>query len=97
MLGAGTPYTAVPWSWTEQYGVMLQTAGHLSDADSLTVQGDIATFDFAALATAGGQPVGAVAAGRPHDFRSLRTLLDRQCPPRPDEVTEKRGQVASSR
>ncbi|MFI1562241.1 NAD(P)/FAD-dependent oxidoreductase [Streptomyces sp. NPDC020490] len=84
MLGAGTPFTAVPWSWTEQYGVMLQIAGHFTDADSLAVQGDIADFDFAALATADGRPVGAVAAGRPHDFRSLRTVLDRHAgtPPR---------------
>ncbi|MCX4862099.1 NAD(P)/FAD-dependent oxidoreductase [Streptomyces canus] len=76
MLGAGTPFTAVPWSWTDQYRVMLQIAGHCADADSLTVQGDIADFDFAALATANGRPVGAVAAGRPHDFRALRTVLD---------------------
>ncbi|MER6469699.1 NAD(P)/FAD-dependent oxidoreductase [Streptomyces collinus] len=76
MLGAGIPFTKVPWSWTEQYGVMLQMAGHLTDAESLTVQGDIAGFDFAALATANGRAVGAVAAGRPHDFRALRTVLD---------------------
>lgn len=76
MLGAGTPFSAVPWSWTDQYGVMLQIAGHFTDADSLTVQGDIAGFDFAALAIAHGLPVGAVAAGRPHDFRALRTALD---------------------
>ncbi|MER7110197.1 NAD(P)/FAD-dependent oxidoreductase [Streptomyces sp. NPDC000229] len=76
MLGAGTPFSAVPWSWTEQYDVMLQIAGQFADADSLTVQGDIAGFDFAALATANGLPVGAVAAGRPHDFRALRAVLD---------------------
>jgi NADPH-dependent 2,4-dienoyl-CoA reductase/sulfur reductase-like enzyme len=76
MLGAGTPFTAVPWSWTDQYGVKLQLAGHFTDADSLTVQGDIAGFDFAALATANGRPMGAVAAGRPHDFRALRAVLD---------------------
>ncbi|WP_037680935.1 NAD(P)/FAD-dependent oxidoreductase [Streptomyces cellulosae] len=76
MLGAGTPFTAVPWSWTDQYGVMLQIAGHCAEADSLTVQGDIGDFDFAALATANGHPVGAVAAGRPHDFRALRTVLE---------------------
>ncbi|MFJ5999718.1 NAD(P)/FAD-dependent oxidoreductase [Streptomyces sp. NPDC092370] len=78
MLGASTPFTAVPWSWTDQYGVMLQIAGHFADADSLTVQGDIAGFDFAALATANGRPMGAVAAGRPHDFRALRAVLDHE-------------------
>ncbi|MGK3943906.1 FAD-dependent oxidoreductase [Streptomyces caeruleatus] len=76
MLGAGRPFTAMPWSWTDQYGVMLQIAGHCAEADSLTVQGDIGDFDFAALATANGHPVGAVAAGRPHDFRALRTVLE---------------------
>ncbi|MEU5045920.1 NAD(P)/FAD-dependent oxidoreductase [Streptomyces griseorubiginosus] len=89
MLGAGTPFTAVPWSWTDQYGVMLQIAGHCAHADSLTVQGDIAGFDFAALATANGRPVGAVAAGRPHDFLALRTVLDHvdDSPPRADVRT----------
>ncbi|MGW2618034.1 NAD(P)/FAD-dependent oxidoreductase [Streptomyces sp. NPDC001500] len=77
MIGPPAPFTAVPWSWTDQYGVMLQMAGHFTDADSLTVQGDLAGFDFAALATANGHPVGAVAAGRPHDFRALRAVLDR--------------------
>ncbi|MEU4874469.1 FAD-dependent oxidoreductase [Streptomyces sp. NPDC021608] len=76
MIGARVPFTADPWSWTEQYGVMLQTAGRFTDADSLTVRGDLAGFDFAALATARGRPVGVVAAGRPHDFRALRAALD---------------------
>ncbi|MEU4885827.1 MULTISPECIES: NAD(P)/FAD-dependent oxidoreductase [Streptomyces] len=75
MLGAGTPFAAVPWTWTDQYGVMLQIAGHFTGADTLTVQGDLAGFDFAAVATANGRPVGAAAAGRPHDFRALRTAL----------------------
>ncbi|MFD1662526.1 NAD(P)/FAD-dependent oxidoreductase [Streptomyces caeni] len=78
MLGAATPFTAVPWSWTDQYGVLLQIAGHPADADALTVQGDVDGFDFAALATANGRPVGAVASGRPLDFRALRTVLDRR-------------------
>lgn len=75
MLGAHVPFAAVPWGWSDQYGITLQFAGHPAEADAITVQGEITDFDFTALATCHDRPVGAVAAGRPADFRALRTVI----------------------
>ncbi|MEV6841605.1 FAD-dependent oxidoreductase [Streptomyces sp. NPDC051133] len=78
MLGARTPFTAVPWGWTEQYGIRLQLAGHPALADNLRVHGEVTDFDFTALAHRYCRPIGAVVAGRPAEFQTMRAQIGRQ-------------------
>ncbi|NBM14185.1 FAD-dependent oxidoreductase [Streptomyces sp. GC420] len=73
--GNHRPYDAVPWGWTNQYGVNLQICGHPAQADELIVQGGLTDFDFAAAAYRSGRLIGGIAAGRPVDFRALRRLV----------------------
>ncbi|MCD0448528.1 FAD-dependent oxidoreductase [Actinocorallia sp. API 0066] len=75
LLDGGSPYRALPWSWTNQYDVTLQICGDPTSPDDLRIDGDPTTFDFTAVAHQAGRPVGAVAAGRPAEFRRLRTTL----------------------
>ncbi|QMV21317.1 NAD(P)-binding protein [Streptomyces sp. SCUT-3] len=75
MLGGRRPFDAVPWGWTDQYGVVLQFCGHPAVGDDIAVDGDPGGFDFTAVVRRDGRPVGGVAAGRPAGFRALRGLV----------------------
>ena len=40
------PYTALPWFWSNQYDIKLQTAGLSHDYDDIVVRGDVAQGKF---------------------------------------------------
>jgi 3-phenylpropionate/trans-cinnamate dioxygenase ferredoxin reductase subunit len=40
MLGAGAPYNALPWFWSDQYDVKFQIAGLSDGYDALETDGD---------------------------------------------------------
>ncbi|HEY3482338.1 MAG TPA: oxidoreductase C-terminal domain-containing protein, partial [Streptomyces sp.] len=75
MLGAATPYTAVPWFWTQQYGSTLQSCGDVQDDDTMAVSGDLGALDFAAVAQRAGRTAAVVCGNRPAEFRGLRAAL----------------------
>jgi 3-phenylpropionate/trans-cinnamate dioxygenase ferredoxin reductase subunit len=74
LLGAGTPWTEVPWCWSDQHGVNLQVCGDPGPADEVSVQGDLGG-SFTALFARDGVLTGAVAFDRPGDIRALRKVL----------------------
>ncbi|MFE3202427.1 NAD(P)/FAD-dependent oxidoreductase [Embleya sp. NPDC059237] len=49
LTGTPTPYTAVPWFWTEQFSTKLQIAGLEQGHDDSTILGDPATGSFSVL------------------------------------------------
>lgn len=75
MLGSRTPFVRVPWCWTEQYGVNLQSCGWPAWTDETTVRGSIDELDFSMLFHREGRLVGAIGANRPAEIRSLRKLV----------------------
>ncbi|RKN57130.1 hypothetical protein D7231_34445, partial [Streptomyces klenkii] len=75
MLGITTRFAPVPWYWTHQYNTNLQICGFPQEADSITLNGNLAALDFSALLHRQGKLIGVVCANRPGDFRRLRQLV----------------------
>lgn len=48
MLGLGRRFDAVPFFWTEQFGVALRYVGHAAGWDQLEIDGDVESGDFIA-------------------------------------------------
>ncbi|MBA0127355.1 FAD-dependent oxidoreductase [Haloechinothrix sp. YIM 98757] len=75
MLGDPTPYSCVPWSWSDQHGVTLHVCGWPEVAEDVTVRGELDERDFTAIARRNGRVVGAVGMNRPAELRALRTVV----------------------
>jgi 3-phenylpropionate/trans-cinnamate dioxygenase ferredoxin reductase subunit len=69
MLGLQVPFTAVPFFWTEHYGVSLRYVGHCRHWDDLRIHGDINSGDFIARYYRQGEMRASLACGR--DLQSL--------------------------
>lgn len=64
MLGLSTPFAAVPFFWTEQYGVSLRYVGHARHWDEIRIDGEIAAHDFIARFYRSGVLRASLACGR---------------------------------
>jgi 3-phenylpropionate/trans-cinnamate dioxygenase ferredoxin reductase subunit len=73
--GAGTPYAAVPWFWSDQAGVRLQLAGRTADAQQTVLSGDPAGGRFSTLCFRAGRLCGVESVGRTGDHVAARRLL----------------------
>lgn len=70
-----TPYSALPWFWSEQYGLKLQIAGAApADADSV-VRGDPATGSFSIARFVDGRLVAVESVNQARDHLGARKLL----------------------
>ncbi|MBZ9676685.1 NAD(P)/FAD-dependent oxidoreductase [Mesorhizobium sp. ES1-1] len=90
MLGAGAAHVAVPWFWSDQYGLSLQIAG-LSDEGRSTVRRDLGDGAFILfhlaedgrlVAASGIGPGNAVA----RDIRLAEMLIAKQARPAPEAL-----------
>ncbi|UDL86927.1 FAD-dependent oxidoreductase [Mesorhizobium sp. PAMC28654] len=90
MLGAGEAHAAVPWFWSDQYGLTLQIAG-LSDEGSSVVRRDLGDGAFILfhlaedgrlVAASGIGPGNAVA----RDIRLAEMLIGKRAKPAPDAL-----------
>jgi NADPH-dependent 2,4-dienoyl-CoA reductase/sulfur reductase-like enzyme/nitrite reductase/ring-hydroxylating ferredoxin subunit len=77
MLGLATPYAAVPFFWTEQYGVSLRYVGHARHWDEIRIDGDIAAHDFIARFFRGGTLRASLACGRDRESLEDELALER--------------------
>jgi NADPH-dependent 2,4-dienoyl-CoA reductase/sulfur reductase-like enzyme len=76
LLGAPTPYTAVPYAWSEQYGLHVQLAGWTDSADEPTVvHGSVAERSFVATYERCGDLVAVLGVGAPGPFTKWRKTL----------------------
>ncbi len=77
ILGADQEYDPVPYFWSEQFGRMVQYAGHHASADRLVWRGDPRDRTWSACWLAGGQErlVAVLAVGRPRDLLQGRRLI----------------------
>jgi NADPH-dependent 2,4-dienoyl-CoA reductase/sulfur reductase-like enzyme len=76
------PVAAVPYFWSDQYGVHLQFAGHRRPGDVVEVtEGDLDSRNFLALYRRAGRPVGVLAMNQPKSFGRWRRELARAATP----------------
>ena len=83
ILGGDETYDPVPYFWSEQFGRMVQYAGHHSGADRLIWRGDPADREWAACwlagpgtaEGAGEQLVALLTVGRPRDLLQGRRVI----------------------
>ena len=73
MLGLEQPFAAVPFFWTEHYGVSLRYVGHCRHWDDIQIDGDMAAQDFIARFYRQGVMRASLACGR--DQESLEDEL----------------------
>lgn len=78
MLGVETPYRAVPFFWTEQYGVSLRYVGHVRYWDEISIEGDLAARDFIARFRRAGRMRASLACGRDRESLADELELERQ-------------------
>jgi NADPH-dependent 2,4-dienoyl-CoA reductase/sulfur reductase-like enzyme/nitrite reductase/ring-hydroxylating ferredoxin subunit len=78
MLGLATPFDAVPFFWTEQYGVALRHVGHAPRWDEVRIDGDVAGGDFTARYYEDGRFRAALSCGRDRESLADERLLERE-------------------
>jgi 3-phenylpropionate/trans-cinnamate dioxygenase ferredoxin reductase component len=79
-LGADQAYDPVPYFWSQQFGRMVQYAGHHGPDDELLHRGDPADRSWGAIWLRDGAPVALLAVDRPRDLAQGRRLLERGTP-----------------
>jgi NADPH-dependent 2,4-dienoyl-CoA reductase/sulfur reductase-like enzyme len=78
LLSGGTEFRSgrPPYFWSDQYGLTIQVAGHIADADSVTVEeGSTPDRDFLAVYRRGADPVAVFAMGHGKSFMRWRRQL----------------------
>ncbi|WP_114952598.1 NAD(P)/FAD-dependent oxidoreductase [Sphingosinicella terrae] len=69
------PYAALPWFWSNQYDLRLQTAGLSLGHDDMVVRGDPATRAFSVLYLREGRLIAADCVNRVKDYVQARKLI----------------------
>ncbi|HUA31611.1 MAG TPA: FAD-dependent oxidoreductase, partial [Streptosporangiaceae bacterium] len=80
LVGAGEPYDPVPYFWSEQFGRMVQYAGHHGDADRMLLRGDPAAPRWGACWLAGDALIAVLAVDSPRDLAQGRRLIEARIP-----------------
>jgi NADPH-dependent 2,4-dienoyl-CoA reductase/sulfur reductase-like enzyme len=78
LLSGGTEFRSgrPPYFWSDQYGLTVQVAGHIADADSVVVEeGSTADRDFLAVYRRRADPVAVLAMGHGKSFSRWRRQL----------------------
>jgi 3-phenylpropionate/trans-cinnamate dioxygenase ferredoxin reductase component len=75
ILGGAEAFDPVPYVWSEQFGRMLQYAGHHDPGDRLVWRGDPETGKWSACWLSGSRLVAILTVGRPRDLLQGRHLI----------------------
>jgi NADPH-dependent 2,4-dienoyl-CoA reductase/sulfur reductase-like enzyme len=75
ILGNPAPYEAVPWFWSNQYDLRLQTVGLSLAYDECILRGDPATRSFSVIYLRQGQVIALDCVGRTKDYVQGRALV----------------------
>ncbi|HEY0294441.1 MAG TPA: FAD-dependent oxidoreductase [Bordetella sp.] len=76
--GAKTPYAEVPWFWSDQFDMNLQTVGYCSDWDRVVVRGDPNGRRFSALYLQGNRLVAANLVNNGREMPQAQRLIASQ-------------------
>lgn len=76
IMGEKEPYNALPWFWSNQYDLKLQTAGLSLGFDQTVLRGDPATRKFTVVYLKAGVPIAFDCVGTMKDYVQGRKLLE---------------------
>jgi len=79
IMGEKEPYHALPWFWSNQYDLKLQTAGLSLGFDQTILRGDPETRKFTVVYLKGGVPIAFDCVGTMKDYVQARKLLENGC------------------
>lgn len=82
IMGDKQPYHALPWFWSNQYDLRLQTAGLSLDYDQTVLRGDPATRKFSVVYLKEGKPIAFDCVNNTKDYVQGRKLIESG----PDEI-----------
>lgn len=75
ILGKDAAYDAVPWFWSNQYDIRLQTVGLSTDHDATILRGDPATGSFSVIYLRGGRVIALDCVNATKDYVQGRKLV----------------------
>lgn len=75
MCGADTPFSEVPWFWSDQFDVNLQMCGAPDEWDRTVTRGDVSARDGLLFQMQGDRIVGAIGLNRPRDMRFIKRMM----------------------
>ncbi len=90
LCGKQTPYSEIPWFWSDQYDIKLQLAGISAQQDELVFRGDPQSGRFSAFYLKQGIPVAVNTLNDPQEFMAARTLLARRPQLDPKQLADPR-------
>ncbi|MEA2756937.1 MAG: 3-phenylpropionate/trans-cinnamate dioxygenase ferredoxin reductase component [Aliidongia sp.] len=73
--GKAAPYRSVPWFWSNQYDLKLQTVGLSRDFDDVVLRGDPATRSFSVIYRRGGRVIALDCVNAVRDYTHGRALV----------------------
>lgn len=76
IMGDKQPYHALPWFWSNQYDLKLQTAGLSIDHDQTVVRGDPAERKFSVVYLKEGRPIAFDCVNNTRDYVQGRKLIE---------------------
>jgi 3-phenylpropionate/trans-cinnamate dioxygenase ferredoxin reductase subunit len=80
LMGQDAVYDPVPYFWSEQFGRMVQYAGHHSAADRVVWRGDSTATRWSACWLAGDRLMAVLAVSNPRDLVQGRRLIQAETP-----------------
>ncbi|MBL4671195.1 MAG: FAD-dependent oxidoreductase [Arenicella sp.] len=81
-------YDQLPWFWSDQYDVKLQTAGLLQEHDQVVTRGDANSRKFAAFYLKGGVLIAVDALNSPAEFMLSKKLIQQKISPTPAMLSD---------
>lgn len=88
LCGKPKPNRSVPWFWSDQYELKLQTAGLSHGHDRCVLRGDPRTRSFCAFYLQGARLLAVDAVNRPGDFMAARRALVQPVPVDADRLAD---------
>lgn len=89
LAGNPSPYSALPWFWSDQYDMKLQIAGLSQGADNVVLRGDAARGrSFSAFYFKGTRLLACDAVNRPIDFSVSKKIIGQGLQISPDAVAD---------
>ncbi len=78
IMGTPEPYADLPWFWSDQYDVKLQTAGLARDYDRIVERGDGTSVPYSVCYLRGSKLIAIDAMSAIKDFMAAKTLIAKQ-------------------